>query len=91
MKAISRRLLQRLEARLSPQEDLRAWRTANVLYDRRRRLAEAAGQPFEDMPPRPGRGPRLSIAETLCRRREQLALSPATDGPKIDGDKNEYR
>ena len=37
------------------------------------RLAEAAGQPFEDLPLAPRRGQCLSIAETLCRRREELA------------------
>ena len=76
MKAIARRI-QRLESRLAPREDLTAWRIANVLYERRRRLAEAAGQSFEDMPPQAGRGPHLSIAETLRRRREQLAKLPS--------------
>jgi hypothetical protein len=56
MKAIARRL-QWLETRLSPHEDLTSWRIANVLYGRRRSLAEAAGQPFDDMPPQPGSGP----------------------------------
>ncbi len=73
MRAIARRL-QRLETRLAPQQDPRPWRIANLLYERRRRLAEAEGQPFKDLPPgRPGDGPHLSIAETLRRRREQLA------------------
>jgi hypothetical protein len=75
MRAIARRL-RRLENRLAPEADLRPWRIANVLYERRRRLAEAVGQPFEDVPPQPGRGPCLSIAETLRRRREELAKQP---------------
>ncbi len=55
MRAISRRL-QRLETRLVPQEDLRPWRIANRLCERRRRLAEVEGQQFEDLPPVPERG-----------------------------------
>jgi hypothetical protein len=67
-----------------------------MIYERRWRLAEADGRPFEDSPPGPPRnGPRLSIgdaiAETLRRRREQLALCPATGGPEIASDKGEYR
>jgi hypothetical protein len=75
MRAIARRV-QRLETRISPQRDLTSWRIANVLYERRRRLAEAAGKPFEDLPPQRGTGPYLSIAETLRRRREELAKQP---------------
>ena len=57
MRAIARRL-QRLETRLAPQQDPRPWRIANLLYERRRRLAEAEGQPFKDLPPgRPGEVP----------------------------------
>jgi hypothetical protein len=58
------------------QEYLRSCHIANTLYERRRRLAEAAGEQFEDVPPQPGGGPRLSIAETLRRRREKLAKQP---------------
>lgn len=73
MNAIGRRI-QRLETRLAPQQDPRTWGIANLLYERRRWLAETEGQPFKDLPPeRPRDGPRLSIAETLRRRREQLA------------------
>ena len=68
MKTIVRRLRQ-LEAKLVPQEDLASWRIAIILYERFRRCAEAAGEPFEDFPPAPGAGgPRLSIAETLRLR-----------------------
>ena len=75
MRAIARRI-QRLETRLSPQEDLASWRIAAVLYERRRQVAEAAGQAFEDMPPKPRGGPYLSIAETLRRKREEPAKLP---------------
>jgi hypothetical protein len=80
MRAIARRV-QRLETRISPQRDLTSWRIANVLYERRRRLAEAAGKPFEDLPPQRGTGPYLSIAETLRRRREVLAKLPEEPSP----------
>jgi hypothetical protein len=80
MRAIARRV-QRLETRISPQRDLTSWRIANVLYERRRRLAEAAGQPFKDLPPQRGTGPYLSIAETLRRRREVLAKLPEEPSP----------
>src|ERR1035441_1813282 len=68
MKTIARRL-RRLEAKLVPQEDLASWRIAIILYERLQRCAQAAGEPFEDLPPAPGAGgPRLSIAETLRLR-----------------------
>jgi hypothetical protein len=93
MRAIAR-CIQRLETRLAPQENLTSSRIANVLYKRRRRLAEAAGQRFEDPPPHLRSRPHLSIAETLRRRREQLAKlpnepSPDTGGPRTATD-NEY-
>lgn len=76
MSAIARRI-QRLEARFAPQEDLTSWRIANLIYERRRQHAEAEGRPFADLPPeRPGKGPHLSIAETLRRCQEQLAKLP---------------
>ena len=69
VKALATRI-RRLEARLAPQEDLESWRAANILYERRRRRAEAAGEPFDRPPPeRRTTGPRLSIAETLRRAR----------------------
>jgi hypothetical protein len=65
VKAINRRI-RRLEERLAPREDLESCRLADVLYERRRRRAEATGEPFDDPPPeRRIRGPRISIAETL--------------------------
>ena len=68
MKTLVRRL-RRIEAELITQEDLASWRIANILYERLRRCAQAAGEPFEDLPPAPGaRGPRLSVAETLRLR-----------------------
>ena len=71
MKAIAT-WIRRLEARLSPQEDLESCRVANLLYERQRRRALAAGEPFDRPPPeRRTTGPRLSIAETLRRRRQQ--------------------
>lgn len=76
MRAIARRI-RRLEARLALQEDLASWRIANLIYERRRPHAKAEGRPFTDLPPeRPGKGPHLSIAETLRRCREQLAKLP---------------
>jgi hypothetical protein len=64
VRAITTRL-RRLEQRLTPEPDLKVWETAMVLYERRRRRVEAAGQPFDDLPPaRPERGTRyLSAAE----------------------------
>jgi hypothetical protein len=47
-----------------------------LLYEKRRRLAEAAGCPFEDVPRQLGSGSHFSIAETLRRRREELAKLP---------------
>ena len=71
MKALNARIC-RLEARLTPQADLESWRVANILYERRRRRAEAGGVPFDSPPPeRRTAGPRLSIAETLRRRHQQ--------------------
>jgi hypothetical protein len=71
MKALNRRI-HRLEERLAPEADLESWRLANVLYERRRQRVEAAGERFDDPPPaRPTAGSRLSIAETLRRRRQQ--------------------
>jgi hypothetical protein len=71
MKALNRRI-HRLEARLAPQEDLESWRVANLLYERQRRRALAAGEPFDRPPPeRRNTAPRLSIAETLRRRRQR--------------------
>ena len=87
MRAIARRV-QRLETRLALQEDPKAWRIANALYERRRRLAEAQGRPFVAPPPQTQNGPYLSIAETLRRRREELAKEPSFSGagPKIATD-----
>jgi hypothetical protein len=73
VKALAARI-GRLEARLAPQEDLESSRLVNIniLYERRRQRAEAAGEPFDDPPPeRRTAGPRLSTAETLRRRRQQ--------------------
>ena len=71
MKALDTRI-RRLEARLAPQEDPESWRVANLLYERQRRRALAAGEPFDRPPPEPRTtGPRLSIAETLRRRHQQ--------------------
>ena len=71
MKAIATRI-RRLEARLALQEDLGSWRLANLIYDRRRRRAEAARDPFDDPPPvLQISGPRLSIAETLRLGRQR--------------------
>jgi hypothetical protein len=47
-----------------------------LLYEKRRRLAEAAGCPFEDVPRQLGSGSHYSIAETFDRRREELAKLP---------------
>jgi hypothetical protein len=68
MNALTRRI-GRLEAKLVPEEDLATLRTAEILRECFRSLAEASGQPFEELPPAPAaRGPRLSTAETLRLR-----------------------
>ena len=65
MRAITNRIC-RLEAHLAPHEGLESWRLANVLYERRRRRVEAAGEPFDGAPPeRRTTGPRLSVVEML--------------------------
>jgi predicted RNase H-like nuclease (RuvC/YqgF family) len=46
MKAIDRRL-RRLEERLAPQENEEVGRLVELLRERRRRRAEASGEPFE--------------------------------------------
>jgi hypothetical protein len=64
--------LRRLEERLTPEPGLKLWEAAMILYERRRRRVEAAGQPFNSLPPaRPQRGTRyLSAAETLRLARQ---------------------
>ena len=70
MKALAIRI-RRLEARLAPQEDLESWRVANLLYERQRRRALAAGEPFDrSAPEAPVPGARyVSAAEMLRRKR----------------------
>jgi hypothetical protein len=65
--------LRRPEQRLAPEPDLKVWETAMILYERMRQRAEAAGQPFDRLPPaRPERGARyLSAAETLRLGRQR--------------------
>jgi hypothetical protein len=62
-----------LEERLAPEPDLKLWEAAMILYERRRQRVEAAGQPFDDLPPaRPQRCTRyLSAAETLRLARQK--------------------
>ena len=71
MRAITNRIC-RLEAHLAPHEGLESWRLANVLYERRRRRVEAAGEPFDGPPPeRRTPGPRLSVVEMLRLGRQR--------------------
>ena len=49
MKAIDRRL-RRLEERFAPQENEEVGRLVELLRERRRRRAEASGEPFEVRP-----------------------------------------
>jgi len=74
MKAVSRRL-RLLEDRCLPQVDLTSQRLADLIRDRRRRRAEASGQPFEDLvAERVSSAPGnrcLSVAETLRMLRQQ--------------------
>jgi hypothetical protein len=67
---------------MEPKRDVASQRPAELLRERRRRLLEAAGQPYEELPlltmalP-PGR--RLSIAETLLiGRKLAQQRNPAT-------------
>jgi hypothetical protein len=73
MKAVARRIL-RLESALTPQVDvaacLQAWDWATILYQRRRRRAEANGLPFDQLPPERNNyvqqaGSPLTYAEVL--------------------------
>lgn len=82
MKAIARRI-RRLETAACRPADRKSHRIAMVLYERRRRRAQAEGRRFTDEPPALTVGPHLSIAETLRRRREsrplRRVLAPAGD------------
>jgi hypothetical protein len=82
--------LRRLEDRIAgPGQVDSAWqrtqRAAERLWERRRRRLEASGQPCEDRPPQPlpiGPVKCVSAAETLQRRREQIAAAARkTDRP----------
>jgi hypothetical protein len=84
LRAIRSRIL-RLEARRAPQADLESWRLANLIYESRKRRAEAPEEPDDSPLERRTAGPRLSIAETLRlgrqrvneRNRRRLAGKPA--------------
>jgi hypothetical protein len=74
MKAIDRRL-SRLEDLLAPQENEEVGRLVELLRERRRRRAEASGEPFESRPyegltdqKRP-----LSVADILRSGRRRVA------------------
>ena len=74
MKGVTRRLHQ-LERRLAPQQEVgssQSLSVALVIRERRRRRCEASGEPFEELPLQPislPPGTRLTVAETLQRRR----------------------
>ena len=71
MKALANRI-RRIEERLASTVSADVCRAATILYERQRRRALAAGEPFDWPPPvPPARGVRvLSVAETLRRRRQ---------------------
>ena len=78
MNAMFRRL-QRIEARLAPKPNAVAQRAVEVLRERRRRRAIATGEPYVEQPlstPMPSPGRRLSVTETLRRRRQLRPSAP---------------
>jgi hypothetical protein len=78
MKAMIRRL-RRIEAHLAPKPNTVSQRAAQLLWERRRRRADANGQPFEEPPPHTRTAPPggyLSVAETLRRRRQLCPTGP---------------
>ncbi len=92
MKAIDRRL-RWLEERLAPQENEEAGRLVALLRERRRRRAEASGEPFEERPCEwhvdDQNGP-LSVADILRMGRRRAAtqqasaeLNAATSRPRV--------
>jgi hypothetical protein len=90
MRAIVRRL-RRIEAQLAPKPNALALCAVDVPWERRRRRADASGEPFQELLPRavttPGR--HLSVAETLRHRRRLNANGHG--GPiEIESDKR-YR
>ena len=83
MKAVLRRL-RRIETQLKLRPNVVAHRAVELLRERRRRRAEASGQPFQEPLPlaatTPGR--RLSVAETLRARRLGGERAAVAVGPK---------
>ena len=84
MKALTNRI-QRLEARLTPQPDMEAYRLAQILYERRRRRMEREGVPTDELPefPTPTKGAISPMTLTLSlegthRRRRELREQRAT-------------
>jgi predicted RNase H-like nuclease (RuvC/YqgF family) len=82
MKAIDRRL-RRLEERLAPQENEEVRRLVAQLRERRRRRAEASGEPFEIRPCESltdDQNRPLSIADIL-RSGRRRAVAPTEQPP----------
>ena len=81
MKAIDRRL-RRLQERLAPQENEEVRRLVELLRERRRRRAEACGEPFEVRPCKViyDQDWPLSVADVL-RRGRRCAVAPTEQPP----------
>jgi hypothetical protein len=80
MRAIFRRL-RRIEAQLTPRANAASQRAAQLIWTVVAGVPLANGEPFNEPPPHMAATPTggyLSVAETICRRRQLNASGPAS-------------